>query len=112
MNDELEELKKKKLAELQAKQQDMLGRQMEDQQQMQEQITQLEGLVKQYLTKDALQRYGNLRIAHQEKAVRVLAILGQMIQAGHIKNQIDDTQFREILKRLEPKKTEFNIKRI
>ncbi|MCK5283117.1 MAG: hypothetical protein KAK00_06930 [Nanoarchaeota archaeon] len=110
--DELEEIKKRKLMELQARQQEGLQEQAGEQQRIQNQIEQLEALVKQFLAKEALQRYGNLKVAHAEKAMNVLAVLGQMIQAGHIKNKIDDTQFKGILKQLEPKKREFKIKRI
>ena len=108
MTDELDEIRKRKLAQLQAKQ----NQAIQEQEQLKEQITQLEALVKQFLTKDALTRYGNLKIAHQEKAIRVLAILGQMIQNNQIKSQITDSQFKEILKRLEPEKKQFKIKRI
>jgi programmed cell death protein 5 len=58
-----------------------------------------------------LERYGNLKVAHTEKAIRVLAALGQLIQAGQIKSQITDKQFKEILKRLEPEKKDFKITR-
>ncbi|MFH1682541.1 MAG: DNA-binding protein [Candidatus Woesearchaeota archaeon] len=105
---DLEEIKKRKLMELQ--QQEGLQKQAEEQ--IQAQIEELENLVRQFLTKDALQRYGNLKIAHTEKAIRVLTILGQMIQTGQLKKQLNDTQFKEILKRIEPKKKEFKIKRV
>ncbi len=109
--DDLEEIKKRKLMELQARQQESLHNQVQEEEQIQDQISQLETLVKQYLTREALERYGNLKTAHTEKAVRVLAVLGQMIQSGQIKSQINDIQFKEILKQLEPKKKEFTIKR-
>ncbi len=106
--DELEQIRQKKLAELQAQQQN----QLEQQQVVQDQINQAEALVKQYLTKEAIERYGNLKIAHTEKAIALLGVLGQMIQAGHIKNQITDEQLKELLKKLEPSKKEFKIKRV
>ena len=108
MTDELEEIRKRKLQELQANQQESA---QTEQHQIQAQIEQLETLVKQYLTKDALSRYGNLKIAHTEKAIKVLTVLAQMIQQGRINQKIDDTNFKGILKTLEPKKKEFNIKR-
>jgi programmed cell death protein 5 len=111
MSDELEEIKKRKLIEMQEKQQEQFQRQAKEQEQIQNQIQQLETVVRQFLTKEALQRYGNLKIAHEEKAIRVLALLGQMIQAGKIREQINDSQFKDILKRLEPKKKELKIKR-
>ncbi|MDP7180451.1 MAG: DNA-binding protein [Candidatus Woesearchaeota archaeon] len=103
--DELEEIKKRKLEEL--KQQQGSGQQDEE---VQQQIHQLEGIVKQAFTKEALERYGNLKTAHPDKAVQVLAILGQAISSGQI-TKIDDTQFKELLTRLTPEKKEFKITR-
>ena len=106
--DELEEIKKRKLMELQQQQ----GEQVQEQQQMQAQLEQLEIVVKQFLSKEALQRYGNLKAAHQEKAVQLLVILGQAIQKGQIKEKITDEKLKEILKQLQPEKKEFKIKHI
>jgi len=109
--DELDEIKKRKLMELQNQQEESLQNQAQEQQQLQAQIEQLETLVKQFLSKEALQRYGNLKAAHQEKAVQLLVILGQAIQQGQIKEKITDEKLKEILKQLQPEKKEFNIKR-
>ncbi len=109
--DELEEIRKKRLLELQEQQKSAYQKQLEEQQQVQAQVNELETLVKQYLTKEALQRFGNLKIAHKEKTLSVLVALGQLIQSGKIRSQITDDQFKEILKRLEPKKTDFIIKK-
>jgi len=106
--DELEEIRKRKLAELQNQQEDSL----QEQQQMQAQLEQLETVVKQFFTKEALERYGNLKAAHQEKAVQLLVILGQAVQQGQIKEKITDEKLKDILKQLQPEKKEFKIKRI
>jgi programmed cell death protein 5 len=106
--DELEEIRKRKLAELQNQQQESL----QEQQQMQAQLEQLETVVKQFFTKEALERYGNLKAAHQEKAVQLLVVLGQAVQQGQIKEKITDEKLKEILKQLQPEKKEFKIKRV
>lgn len=108
--DELEELKRKKLEELKKQQEEALQNQAEEQAQLQQQIDQLESVVKQIFTKEALSRYGNIKAAHPEKAVQLLVVLGQLIQQGKIK-QINDSQLKEILKKLTPEKKEFKIKR-
>lgn len=105
--DELEDIKKRKLEELQAMQQE----QLKEEEQIQQQIQQLEFIVKRILTKKALERYGNLKAAHPEKAVQLLAVIGQAIQAGKI-GQIDDEQLKELLRRLSPEKSEFKIRRV
>lgn len=109
--DELEEIKKRKLIELQ-KQQEEFQRQSEEQEQLQAQLEQLEALVKNFLSKEALQRYGNLKAAHQEKAVQLLVILGQAIQQGRISEKISDEQLKNILKQLQPEKKEFRINKV
>ena len=106
--DELEEIRKRKLAELQNQQQDSL----QEQQQMQAQLEQLETVVKQFFTKEALERYGNLKAAHQEKAIQLLVVLGQAVQQGQIKEKITDEKLKDILKQLQPEKKEFKIKRV
>jgi programmed cell death protein 5 len=108
--DELEELKKKRLQELQQKQQESMQQQAQQEAQLQQQIQQLEQAVKQFLSKEALERYGNLKAAHPEKAVKLLVILAQLAQSGKITNQVADVQLKELLKQMEPKKKDFNIK--
>lgn len=107
--DDLEEIRKRKLKELKERQQQ--SPEQNEEQQLQQQFAQMESLVKNYLTKDALERYGNLKVGHSEKAMRVVMVLAQMIQSGQIQSKINDQQLKEILKRLEPKKKDFNIKR-
>jgi len=107
--DELEEIKKKKMQELMQKQQEAQQQQVDGEMQLQQQIQQLEAIVKQKLTKEAAERYSNLKIAHQEKAIQVLVLLAQSIQTGQL-NQVNDEQLKELLKKLTQKK-EFKIRR-
>lgn len=109
--EDIEEIKKRRLMELQRQQEEALKQQTEEQQ-LQAQIEQLEDLVRQFLSKEALQRYGNLKAAHTEKAVQLLVVLGQAIQQGQIKQKITDIQLKGILKQLQPEKRDFKIKRI
>ncbi len=104
--DELENIRQKKIQEIQAQQQE----QFQEQVQLQQQIQQLETVVKQYLTKEALQRYGNLKAAHPEKSIQLLVLLSQFIQQGKIKKKIDDQGLKEILKQITPANKKFNIK--
>jgi|SRR3989338_8937741 len=108
----LEEIKKTKLEELMRLHQEKLQQQAQEQAQVHHQIEQMEDIVKQFLTKDALERYGNLKTAHHEKALQLLILLFQTIQKGQIQDKIDDPTFKKILEQLTPKKKEFNIKRV
>ena len=84
---------------------------MEEQEQMQQQIQQLEIIVKQALTKEALERYGNLKAAFHDRAVQLLVILAQALQSGQI-TKIDDNTLKEILKKISTEKKDIKIKRV
>jgi len=108
--DELEALKKKKLEELQRQQSAAMQEQVNEEAQVKQQIEQLEMMVKQVFTKEALIRYGNVKAAYPEKAVHVLVVLGQLLQQGKVKH-IDDEQLKGLLQQLTPEKKDFKIKR-
>ncbi len=108
----LNEIRKKKLEELMRLQQEKLQQQAEEQAQVQQQIEYMESVVRQFLTKEALARYGNLKTAHQEKALQLLIVLFQAIQKGQVQNKIDDSALKKVLEQLSPKKKEIKIKRV
>ena len=108
----LEEIKRKKLEELMRFQQEKLQQQTNEQSQMQQQIGQMEDIVRQFFTKEALARYGSLKTAHHEKALQLLLILFQAIQKGQIQGKVDDSTLKKILEQLTPKKKEIKIKRV
>lgn len=107
----LDEIRRKKLEELMQSQQEKLQQQAHEHAQIQQQIEQMEETVRQIFTKEALARYGNLKTAHQEKALQLLIILFQAVQKGQVKSKIDDSTLKKFLQQLTPKKKEFNIKR-
>ena len=108
--DELEKIRQKKLEQLKKLQQENL-QQSNEEAQAKQQLEQLEMIVKQKLTKEALQRYGNLKAAHPEKAVQVLIVLAQAIQQSQIE-KVDDDTLKQLLIKLTPQKKDFKIKRV
>jgi len=104
---ELEALRNQKIAELQ----NSAAEVSQEEAQLQQQIEQLEAMVKHKMTKEALQRYGNLKTAHPEKAIQVLVVLGQLVQQGKLE-QINDESLKEILLKLTPEKKDFKIKKV
>lgn len=105
---ELQEIKKRKLQELKRKQLEQIQQQSQEEEHLQQQIQQIEIMVKQAFTKKALERYGNLKVAYPDKAVQLLVVLANAIQSGQI-SSIDDNTLKEVLKKLSPKKKEFKI---
>jgi DNA-binding TFAR19-related protein (PDSD5 family) len=106
MSSELDEVRRRRLEEFQR----AFEGQQSQQQEAEEQITALESLVKARLTKDALSRYTNLKIAYPDKAMQLLAVLAQAIQQYNIK-MINDAQLKDLMMRITPKQKEFKITR-
>lgn len=99
----MDELKKAQLEQMQ--------QQAGEEDQLKQQVAQLEIIVKQALSKDALLRYGNLKSAYPEKAVQLLVVLAQALQSGQI-TKIDDNTLKDILKKITPEKKDIKIKRV
>ncbi len=108
----IDEIKRKKLEELQNKILQEQNQQLQEELKLQQQIELLENIAKQYLTKEAIQRYSNLKLVYPEKAIQVIALIAQYAQSGQLKEKIDDLRFKELLKQLDSPKREFKVKRI
>jgi len=78
---------------------------------LQQQIAVIENSAKTYLDKKALQRYGNLRIAHQERALQIAAVIVQAVHEGTIMQPLTDQEFKTILENLQQPKKEFKFTR-
>ncbi len=108
-DEEIERIKQEKLRKL-YEQADQEQQTSEEKQRLQQEIEMLEQTVKSRMTKEALQRYSNIRIAHPELALNLLLVLARAIQANQI-GVIDDSQLKEILKQMQSvEKKDFNIK--
>ena len=105
----LDELKAKRMAELQQQQQQG-NAQMQQEMALQQQMEQLEALVKQHLSKQALERYGNLKVAHPETTMQLTVVLARLIQEGRVK-EVSDAQLKELLIQIIPKKRDIKIVR-
>jgi len=94
-------LKKKRMDEISNSQLNELQKQMQQQAELNEQLNQqlsmLEAMAKQFMSKEAISRYGNLKIAHLEIAVKAIAFIAQAVQLGHIKEKLSDEQFKQLL---------------
>jgi|SRR3989338_42604 len=102
----IEEIKRKKLEEIQQK----YAQGFSEEEALKNQISQIEGMAKQLLDKDALTRFGNLKVAHPEKAMQLASIILQLAKANRIKERLTDSQLKEILTHFQEKK-EFKIVR-
>ena len=78
---------------------------------LQQQIEALESLAKQYLTKEAIMRYGTVKTAHPELALKAATLIVQAAQQTRMQGKITDEQFKEILRHLQQPKKQMIIRK-
>lgn len=106
-DEEIEELRKRKVQELQAQYQEQ-QRQIELRRQFE---VQKRAAMLQILTPEARARLANIRAVKPEFAEQLEIQLIQLAQSGRIGSKITDAQLREILDRLQSRKREIKIRR-
>lgn len=107
--DELEELRQKKLEKLQERQQ---GADQEAVDAQREQAdAQKKALLRQSLTDGARQRLNSVKMSKPEFAEQVERQVVALAQSGRLQGRIDEDQMKEILQELKPDSQEYNIRR-
>jgi programmed cell death protein 5 len=107
-DEELEEIKRRKMAELQ--QQAAVQEQQEEAREEYE--AQRQAALRQILTAAARERLARLRIARPDFAEAVENQLIMLAQSGRLGGVVDDSALVQILEKLTPEKREITIKRI
>jgi len=69
-------------------------------------------IIRQILTTAARERLSNIRIAKPEFADQLEGQLIALAQTGKLKGMINDTQLKELLQQLMPKKRDISITRV
>jgi len=110
MDEDLENLKKKRLQELQ-QQMAMQGALEEQEAQQQELDEQKKIIMRAILTPQARERLGRIRVARPDVAEAIENQLIMLAQSGRLKNKIDDGQLVMLLSKIMPKKKDITIKR-
>ncbi len=110
MDEELENLRKKRLKELQ--QQAALQESIEEQEsQRQEFEEQKKMILRAILDTTARERLARIKIARPEIAESIENQLIMLAQNGKLKNKINDEQLRLLLAKIIPKKRDIKIRR-
>lgn len=106
-DDEVEAIRRRKLAELQQYQDQAMA-----QQQMREQaMAQRQTILRQILTPEARERLGRIELAYPELADSIENQLIALAQSGRVQRAIDDTTLKQILERVMPKRRDIKIER-
>jgi programmed cell death protein 5 len=106
--EEMEQLRRRKLLELQRK----IGDEQQRGQVQQEIEVQKQALLRRILTPDARSRLTNLKMVKPEFAQQLELQLIQLAQRGRVDIPVTDKQLKEILVRLQSGRREFRIRRV
>ena len=109
-DDDIEELRRRKLEELQEQGQAELDEEAQEQAQEEAEM-QRQVILRQYLTDGARQRLNSVRMSKPDFAENVEQQLVALAQSGRLGDKIDEDQMRDLLRELSPSSREFDIKR-
>ncbi len=109
-DDELAELRRRRMAQLQqqAGDQQAMQEELERQQRMKSQI---QMILMQVLEPDARERLNTIKLTKPDFAGAVEQQLVALAQSGRLKQKITDAQLKELLRQLAPAKRDYSITR-
>jgi programmed cell death protein 5 len=107
-DDELEQIRKRKLLSMQSRVSDE-QRQAQAQQQLE---AQKQALLSRILTPEARQRLNNLKMVKSDFTEQIELQLIEMAQTGKLPIPLSDAQLKQILVQLQSRKREIKIRRI
>lgn len=106
--EEIEELRRRKMLELRTRVEEQQGQaEQRRQYEIQKRLA-----ILQIMTPEARSRLANIRAAKPEFAEQLELQLIQLAQSGRLGSKITDVQLRDILSRLQARKHKFKIKRV
>lgn len=109
-DDELSELRKRRMAQMQQQAGDQQAMQAELERQ--ERIkSQMQMVLMSILEPDARERLNTIKLTKPDFAGAVEQQLVQLAQSGRLKNKITDSQLKDLLRQLAPKKRDYSITR-
>jgi len=103
---ELEAIRKKRLAEMQASTTDE-----EQTEKIRQAEAQKQAVLRKILTVEARQRINNIKMVRPEFAEQLEMQLIQLAQTGRIKLPLDDNQLKEVLKHMQGQRKDIKIRR-
>ena len=110
-DDELADLRRRRLEQLQRQSLDQQS--MEEQLQRQKQAeAQIHQVLLQILEPEARERLANIKLTKPEFARGIEQQLVALAQSGRLKQKITDAQLKDLLRQLVPEKKDWNIRRM
>jgi len=108
MDDELEEIKKKKLEQLRQQIEYQKAIEEEEEEQIEEERKKILSYI---LTSEARQRLARIRMARPEFAQTIENQLILLVQSGRLQHKITDEELKDLLSRIASRKREIKIRR-
>ncbi len=109
-DDELAEIRRRKMAQLQQQAVDQQGMQAELERQ-QQQKAQIQMILMQILEPEARERLNTIKLTKPDFASAIEQQLIMLAQSGRLQQKITDAQFKDLLRKLAPAKRDYSITR-